>query len=124
MTLQSSIISIEQLRLYARHGVMEQERCVGAYYRVSVRVHYNIWQAMQTDDVADTLNYAELCQVVTAEMQQPSNLLEHVAGRICKAVFARFPQTTAVELKLTKENPPMGADCAGASVEVVMRNEK
>lgn len=124
MTLQSSIISIEQLRLYARHGVMEQERCVGAYYRVNVRVHYNIWQAMQTDDVADTLNYAELCQVVTAEMQQPSRLLEHVAGRICKAVFARFPQTTAVELKLTKENPPMGADCAGASVEVVMRNEK
>ncbi len=73
---------------------------------------------MTTDHVADTLNYAELCKVVEEQMAVPSNLLEHAAGRICKAVFDRFTQATAIRLKLTKLNPPMGADCAGASVEV------
>lgn len=123
MTLQSSTIFIDQLHLYAFHGVMEQERRVGAEYTVFARVHYNINEALNSDDVADTLNYAELCAIVKEQMAQPSKLLEHVAGRICKAIFDRFPQATAVDLKLTKLNPPMGADCNGAGVEVHFTND-
>ena len=123
MTLQSSTIFIDQLHLYAFHGVMEQERRVGAEYTILARVHYNIKEALNSDDVADTLNYAELCAIVKEQMAQPSKLLEHVAGRICKAIFDRFPQATAVDLKLTKLNPPMGADCSGAGVEVHFTND-
>lgn len=123
MTLQSSTIFIDQLHLYAFHGVMEQERRVGAEYTVFARVHYNIKETLNSDDVADTLNYAELCAIVKEQMAQPSKLLEHVAGRICKAIFDRFPQATAVDLKLTKLNPPMGADCSGAGVEVHFTND-
>ena len=118
MTLQSSVVSIESLRLHAYHGVMEQERQVGADFLVTLRVHYNICKAMATDDVADTLDYGELCQVVEAAMAQPSNLLEHAAGRIATSVFDRFPLATALDLKLTKVNPPMGADCDGASIDI------
>ena len=123
MTLRNSIISIENLRIHAFHGVMEQERNVGADFLLSLHIHYNISKAMETDEVADTLNYAEVCEVVTQEMKTPSKLLEHVAGRICKALFLRFPQATAINLKLTKQNPPMGADCDGASVEVHVTND-
>ena len=118
MTLQSSVVSIERLRLHAYHGVMEQERQVGADFLVTLRVHYNICKAMATDDVADTLDYGELCQVVEAAMAQPSNLLEHAAGRIATSVFDRFPLAMALDLKLTKVNPPMGADCDGASIDI------
>jgi len=118
MTLQSSVVSIERLRLHAYHGVMEQERQVGADFLVTLRVHYNICKAMATDDVADTLDYGELCQVVKTAMAQPSNLLEHAAGRIATSVFDRFPLATALDLKLTKVNPPMGADCDGASIDI------
>ena len=123
MTLRNSIISIENLRIHAFHGVMEQERNVGADFLLSLHIHYNIGKAMETDEVADTLNYAEACEVVTQEMKIPSKLLEHVAGRICKALFQRFPQATAISLKLTKQNPPMGADCDGASLEVHVTND-
>ena len=123
MTLRNSTISIENLRIHAFHGVMEQERNVGADFLLSLHIHYNISKAMETDEVADTLNYAEVCEVVTQEMKTPSKLLEHVAGRICKALFLRFPQATAINLKLTKQNPPMGADCDGASVEVHVTND-
>jgi len=124
MTLQNSIISIDNLRIHAFHGVLPQERNVGADFLISLHIHYNIYKAMESDDVADTLNYAEACQIVTQEMETPSNLLEHVAGRICKALFSRFPQATAISLKLTKLNPPMGADCDGASVEVEVRRKE
>ena len=124
MTPDSSCICIDNLRLYAFHGVMAQERSVGGSFLLSLRVHYNIKCAMETDNVADTLNYAELYELICCEMAEPSQLLEHVAGRIGRAVFARFPQATALDLKLVKENPPIGADCAGAGVEVHLINDK
>lgn len=124
MRLEKSIISLNDVRLYAFHGVLEQERRVGAEYSVSVRVHYNISQAMESDDVADTLNYATLLDVVKREMALPSNLLEHVAGRMGRAIIDSFPKTEAVELTITKLNPPMGALCAGAGVTLHLINDK
>ena len=124
MILKESTISLNDVRLYAFHGVMEQERRVGGEYSVSLRVHYNIGKAMETDEVTDTLNYAELLEVVKREMAKPSNLLEHVAGRIGQAVFSTFPLVEAMELTVTKLKPPMGADCAGASVDVHLINDK
>ena len=91
---------------------------------MSVRVGIAFEKAMQSDDVEDTLNYAELYQLVQREMAIPSKLLEHVAGRIVKAIVKAFPDVTSIDLKLTKLNPPMGADCAGASVEIHLINDK
>lgn len=85
---------------------------------------YDFGKAMETDDVADTLSYADVYQLVQQEMQQPSNLLEHVVGRIGKRLLAEFPLIKAIDLKLTKVNPPMGADCDGAGVEIHLINEK
>jgi len=124
MKLKSSSIFIDDLRLYAHHGVMEQERRVGGWFTVSLRVHYYIYRAMESDDIGDALSYADVVDVVKEEMAKPSKLLEHVAGRIAKAIFARFPQAEAVSLKLIKENPPMGVDCAGAGVEIEVISEK
>lgn len=103
---------------------MPQEGRVGADFLVSVRVGIALEKAMQSDDVEDTLNYAELYQLVQREMAVPSRLLEHVAGRIVKAIGKDFPDVTSIDLKLTKLNPPMGADCAGASVEIHLINDK
>ena len=87
--LKSSTIELKDVRLYAYHGVLEQERRVGGEYSVSLRVHYNISKAMESDDVNDTLNYALLLDIIKEEMAQPSDLLEHVAGRIGTAIANR-----------------------------------
>lgn len=113
-----SSIFLRNVRLYAYHGVMEQERRVGAWFEVSVKVGYDFAKAMETDEVSDTLSYADLLEVVKREMAVPSNLLEHVAGRIIKAIRRTFPEVNSIELKLTKQNPPMGADCDGAGVKL------
>jgi dihydroneopterin aldolase len=55
-------------------------------------------------------------------MAEPSQLLEHVAGRIGQCVLEEFPQITALTVSVTKCNPPMGADCKGASVELRIEN--
>ncbi len=113
-----SYIYLRDIRLHAYHGVLEQEKAVGADFNVSLRVGYDVTAAMQSDDVCDTVNYAELYALVKREMSQPSQLLEHVAGRIVKAIQEEFPLVTSIDLELTKLNPPMGAACQGAGVEI------
>ena len=111
-------IFLRNVRFYAFHGVMPQERKVGGEFLVDLSVGYPIEDAMQSDKVEDTLNYAELYQLVKKEMDTPSQLLEHVAGRITRKISEQFPKVTSIDLKITKKNPPMGADCDGAGVEL------
>ena len=118
MRLTASYIHLRQVRFHAFHGVLPQERQVGADFVLDLKVGYPLEQAMQSDEVTDTLNYAALYDLVAHEMQQPSKLLEHVAGRMAEAIGKTFPQVTSIDLELIKLNPPMGADCEGASVEV------
>ena len=113
-----SEIFLNSVHFYAFHGVMPQEQKVGGEFLVDLRVGYPIEKAMETDEVSDTLNYAELYALVKQEMETPSRLLEHVAGRIIHAIRDRFPQVSSINLKITKKNPPMGADCDGAGVIV------
>jgi len=115
-------IYLNEVRFYAFHGVMPQEQQVGGEYLVDLRVGYPIQTAMETDDVADTLNYAELYELVKQQMDIPSKLLEHVAGRIVKAINEQFPLVSSIRLRITKKNPPMGADSAGAGVELRIVN--
>lgn len=118
MTIQSGYVFLKGVRFHAFHGVLPQERSVGADYVLDLRVGYPIAQAMVSDEVSDTLNYATLYELAQQEMQKPSRLLEHVAGRIITAIQTQFPEATAIDLKLMKKNPPMGADCDGAGVEI------
>ena len=118
MKIEESYIVLRHVRFRAFHGVMPQEGIVGGDFDVDLRVGYPLERAMESDEVDDTLNYAELYALVEQEMRVPSKLLEHVAGRIMTAISKAFPQVSSIDLTLTKLNPPMGADCEGAGVEV------
>ena len=121
MKIEGGNIRLDDMRFYACHGVMEQERRVGGDYSVTLTVEVDLADAARTDDVADTVNYAELYAVVEQEMAVPSQLLEHVAARIGRRVLETFDKVTAATVKVTKLNPPMGADCKGASVEIKVK---
>ena len=100
-------IELEKMRFYAYHGVMPQETTVGNDFVVDL---------ILTAPLDDTINYAAVYAVVKEQMDIPSKLIEHVAGRILYALKERFPQLAAVELKLSKLNPPFGGDVHSASI--------
>ena len=111
-------IYIKDLRLHGYHGVLPQERTVGNDYIINLTVLYPIEKACLSDDVADTMNYAEALEVVQDEFCTQSNLLEHVAHRICRSLLNRFPLATAIDIDLAKVAPPMLCDCASAGVRL------
>lgn len=116
--MMTSYIFLKNLRFFAYHGVGEQETLVGNEFTIDLRLKVSIERAMQTDDVADTVSYADVYETVKAEMAIPSKLLEHVCGRIARCLFHDFPQIEEIDLTLAKRNPPMNADIESAGVEL------
>ena len=100
-------IYIDSLRMHAFHGVLEQEKTVGNDYIVSVTMEYPLENACQTDNLDDTINYANVADTVVEEMKIPSKLVEHVAGRIVRRLKSLFPATTMVRVNVKKVAPPM-----------------
>ena len=121
--MMKTAIFLDEVRFHAFHGVMPQERAVGADFTVWLTVEYDFVKAAESDDLSDTISYADLYEVVRAEMDKPSQLLEHVALRIVKAVASRWPKVEKIDIRLAKDNPPMGADCKGAGVEIHFINK-
>lgn len=118
MKINNSTIFLKDIRCYAYHGVAPQENLIGNEYVIDLKLKVDISKAAQTDEVADTVNYAEVHQVIMAEMAVPSKLLEHVGGRIIEKLFQQFPALEEIELHLSKRNPPMGADVESAGIEL------
>lgn len=117
-------VYIRNVRMHAYHGVLPQERVVGNDYVVNLEVDYPIGVACDTDNVADTMNYAVAAEVIRREMCVQSNLLEHVANRIADAIIKVFPLTERVMVDIEKIAPPMSVDCDGAGVRIVKENSR
>jgi len=111
-------IRMEGMKFYAFHGVLPQENLVGAYYYIDLKLKTDFTRAAETDALAGTVNYADIHAAVKEEMAVPSQLLEHVCQRIARRLFQDFPTIEAIDLRLSKENPPMGACAESIGVEV------
>ena len=118
MRIDSGYIHLRGLRFHAFHGVMPQERLTGGDFSVDVRIGCDMSKAVMTDDITLTPDYAAVYRIVKTEMNKPSRLLEHVAARIAESIFRDIPQALTVNISVTKLNPPMGAWCDGAGVEL------
>ena len=116
ITIMKTRIELESMRFYAYHGVMPQERKVGNNYLVNLTLVAPLEKAVKSDNIEDTINYAIVYEIVKEQMEIPSQLLEHVAGRILFALKSHFPQLEEVSLKVSKLNPPFGGDIYSASV--------
>ena len=91
----------------AHHGCLEREKIVGNDFVVDFRGDIDMAAAAESDNLEDAVNYALIYDVVAEEMAKPSDLLEHVAGRIVKAIEARFPKFVSFSVRVSKKRPPV-----------------
>lgn len=110
---------INGLEIWARIGVTSAEREVGQWLVATVEVGCDLAPAGASDDLNDTLSYAEIAQTVhdigsTTHCQ----LLEYMAAQICQAVLSRFTGAAWIRLQLVKRPPPVGIPIANAGVEI------
>ena len=97
---------------------------MGGWFTVSVKMELNDCEAVESDSIYDAADYAEVYETVAKEMEEPSDLIEHVAGRIAEAIFDDFSIVESVTITVQKDNPPIeGAAMDGASVTITATRE-
>jgi dihydroneopterin aldolase len=109
-------ILLENMEFYAYHGHYDEEQKIGCLFRVTVKIDTDLSKSSKTDILNDTIDYNRIYDIIKKEMQIPSKLLEHVAGRIINAIYANFKQIEKVTLKITKINPPLAGKIEGVSI--------
>lgn len=63
--VESALIS----QLFGRHGVLEEERTLGQVFEVDCTLHAELSRACCTDNVADTINYAQVMKIIDSVFQ-------------------------------------------------------
>ncbi|MDG5491065.1 MULTISPECIES: dihydroneopterin aldolase [Psychroserpens] len=117
------IIKVENIRVFAHHGCLKEETKIGSDYRVDVEVKADLQTSAVTDLLSDTVDYVLLNRIVKEEMQQPSKLLETVAKRIIKRIFAEESLVKKASVSVSKLNPPIGGDVESVTIKMTERRK-
>lgn len=116
MQITEYSIELRNIHLYAHHGVMPQERTIGAWFTIDIRLKINDHSCVYSDSIESTVSYADVYEIIKAEMSIPSNLLEDVCRRIMLQLFDNFASVTDISITLVKDTPPMSGDRLSAAV--------
>jgi dihydroneopterin aldolase len=121
--LESVTIEITGLSLYTHHGASAAEREVGQRLVLDLRLDLGEADATATDRLEDTVDYAEVCQLVALVAQQRSH---HTLERLCATIAERLVSEYELEgvwVKATKPEPPIPLAVESVSVEVWQESE-
>lgn len=110
------VIELVGMRFFARHGVYPQERAEGNEFVVDFHGEADLDRASVTDALEDTIDYQVIYSVIAQEMEVPSALLEHVAGRILRRLRAEVPRLLHAAVTISKTNPPLPGPVAASKV--------
>ena len=111
-------VKVENIRVYAYHGCLQEETQIGSDYRVDVSVNADLSKASVSDALSDTVDYVHINQIVKEEMNIPSKLLEHVGQRILSRIFSELKTVTNASVSVSKINPPIGGDVEMVTVRL------
>lgn len=99
-------IQLKDLKFKAYHGLYDFEKINGNDFVVNVNVHFTP-RVMPIVQLHQTINYAEVYEVVKKRMNTPTELLENVVMDICHLIMQAFPIAEFVFASIEKTKPPI-----------------
>lgn len=115
-------IQVNNIKLYANHGCLNEEALIGSWYRVDIEVDVDLTKSSISDDLEDTVDYVQLNHIVKEEMVIRSKLLEEVANRILDRFFLELKMITSATVSVAKLNPPIGGNVQ--EVVIILTKER
>nr|CAD1831659.1 unnamed protein product [Ananas comosus var. bracteatus] len=115
------------LQFHGFHGVKPEEKKLGQKFVVDVDAWLDLSTAGKSDDLSDTVSYTDIYRIVREVVEGPSqNLLESVAHLIANTTLLKFPQISAVRVKVGKPHVAVHGVIDHLGVEILRykRHEK
>ena len=117
-------IFLKNIRIYAYHGCMEEEKKIGSDYLVNLIVHTDLNLSCKSDKLKDTVDYVALLDIVKNQMKIRANLLENVADRVVNKIIFQFPSVRKAIVEISKLNPPINGDIDQVMIKREKKREK
>ncbi len=117
-------IEVRGLRVLGVHGVLESEKIAPQPFEVDIEVWFDTESASKSDDLSDTVNYAELAhraeKIVSSESYE---LLEALSRRIALDLLGFDPRMASVCVTIAKLRPPIPLDVDRVVVRYVAHSK-
>jgi dihydroneopterin aldolase len=111
-------IILRGAQFHGKHGVSPEERIVGGRIIVDVEIELDLARAGISDDIADTVSYADVFKTIRHLVEETeSQLLEALAYKIASALLEKFAMP-AVTVNVRKQPPPIRGVVESAGVEI------
>ncbi|MBC2316809.1 dihydroneopterin aldolase [Listeria booriae] len=112
-------IYLNELTFYGYHGVLPEENTLGQTFIISLTLGISTEKAGKSDEVTDTVSYAEVYETVKEIAQQKQfKLIEALAETIASTVLHDYPLIKEITVKVTKPNPPIPGHYHSVAVEI------
>ncbi len=116
--MKPTTLYLEGMSFTSGHGCYDIERKVKGRFTVDVEIDTDASLAVEQDRIEGTVDYVAVYQTIRRQMEVTSALVEHVAGRIVRALREQFPQALEVRVKVSKIAPPVGGKIDRVAVRV------
>ena len=117
-------IIISRLEVISNHGVLDAEKTLGQKFYVSIELTLDLQKAGQTDDIGETINYAEICDSVVQLMKNSTyNLIETCAEKIAANLLKAYARISEVTIKIEKPHAPIKHSFGNVAVLITRKRE-
>lgn len=113
-------IHLKDMEFYGYHGVLAAETELGQRFRVTMHIAVDLQHAGETDDLDNTVSYAEVFTIVKDIVEgQPYKLIEAVAEKLATTVRNTYPTIIkGIQVEVIKPDPPIPGNYREVSVEI------
>jgi dihydroneopterin aldolase len=114
----SAEIEIRGLSIYTHHGVSDAEQEIGQRLEFDISFDVPDCDAMLTDRLEDTVDYAQVCDIVAlAATERSYRTLERLCQVVGERLMERYGSET-VRVRVAKPEPPLPLAIQEIAVEV------
>jgi len=115
-------VQVQNLCIFGRHGVLEEERRLGQKFYVDLDVALDSRAFTRDDSYENAVCYAGLCELVQrVSSAETLNLIESLGDRIAVAILKENTQVSEACVTIRKPSAPINASLDTVSV-VITRN--
>ena len=115
-------IKIENLEVFANHGVFPEETKLGQKFLVSCVLYLDTRRAGTTDLLEESVNYGTICQLITAQMKKKTfQLIEAVAEHLAEEILVFDERIRRIDVEIKKPWAPIGLPIDTVSVAISRR---
>ena len=112
-------IVLTRIHGFGYHGLFDHERENGQDFYVDLSLSVDLTAAAISDSIDDTVNYAEITDLVVEEItSNPVNLIEKLAARISERVLNQHLKVISVVVTVHKPQAPVAAQLKDIAVVV------